>query len=153
MSKIKLLSKQIDLSNLTYYFKNKSIRLINFIGFKVSLHLYRDIFDGNIELAKAEKDEKQFKLDLNEIAKGNPKKNSEDQIKTTKSIKSPYESREKVFKLYNDYVKIRSEAMYKAKYGEGLKILTSKQMLHRLPIVLAQVKAGKNSVNLSYEIR
>ena len=29
-------------------------------------------------------------------------------------------------KLYNDYSKIKSEAMYKAKHGTGLKILTSK---------------------------
>ena len=29
--------------------------------------------------------------------------------------------------------------------GTGLKILTPKQMLYRLPIALAQVKAGNNS--------
>ena len=34
-----------------------------------------------------------------------------------------------------------------------LKILTSKQMLQRLPIVLAQVKAGNNSESLLNEIR
>ena len=64
MSEIKNLSRQIDLNNSTYYFKDKSIIPINFIGFKSPLHLYRDIFDGNIELAKAEEDQKQFKLDL-----------------------------------------------------------------------------------------
>ena len=46
-----------------------------------------------------------------------------------------------------------SEAKYKAKYGEGLEILTCKQMLQRLPIGLAQVKAGNNSENLLNEIR
>ena len=35
----------------------------------------------------------------------------------------------------------------------GLKILTSKQMLQRLPIALAQIKAGKNSESLPNEIR
>ena len=34
-----------------------------------------------------------------------------------------------------------------------LKILSPKQMLQRLPIVLAQVKAGNNSENLLNEIR
>ena len=34
-----------------------------------------------------------------------------------------------------------------------LKILTSKQMLQRLPIALAQVKAGNNSENLLNETR
>ena len=37
--------------------------------------------------------------------------------------------------------------------GKGLKILTSKQILQRLPIALAQVKAGNNSENLLNEIR
>ena len=46
-----------------------------------------------------------------------------------------------------------SEAKYKAKYVEGLKILTPKQMLQRLPIALAQVKAVNNSEKLWNEIR
>ena len=37
--------------------------------------------------------------------------------------------------------------------GTGLKILTSKQMLRRLPIALAQIKAGNNSQSLLNEIR
>ena len=37
--------------------------------------------------------------------------------------------------------------------GKGLKVLTPKQMLQRLPIVLAQVKAGNNSESLLNEIR
>ena len=37
--------------------------------------------------------------------------------------------------------------------GTGLKILSPKQMLQRLPIALAQVKAGNNSKRLLNEIR
>ena len=37
--------------------------------------------------------------------------------------------------------------------GTGLKILTPKQVLQRLPAALAQVKAGNNSENLLNEIR
>ena len=37
--------------------------------------------------------------------------------------------------------------------GKGLKILTPKQMLQRLLIALAQVKAGNTSENLLNEIR
>ena len=37
--------------------------------------------------------------------------------------------------------------------GKGLKILTPKQMLQRLPIALAQEKAGNNSKILLNEIR
>ena len=39
------------------------------------------------------------------------------------------------------------------KDGTGLKILSPKQMLQRLPIALAQVKAGNNSESLLNEIR
>ena len=50
-----------------------------------------------------------------------------------------------------------SDAKYDAKQGEtketGLKILTPKQMLQRLPIALAQVKAGNNSESLLNKIR
>ena len=37
--------------------------------------------------------------------------------------------------------------------GTGLKLLTRKQMLQRLPIALAQVKVGNNSESLLNEIR
>ena len=50
-----------------------------------------------------------------------------------------------------------SDAKYDAKQdetkGAGLKILTPKQMLQRLPVALAQVKAGNNSESLLNEIR
>ena len=46
-----------------------------------------------------------------------------------------------------------SESNYKAKDGTGLKIVTPKQMLQRLPIVLAQIKTGNNLKSLLNEIR
>ena len=64
VKKKKDLNKQIDHNNLAYNFMDKRISSINFIGFKVPLHFYRDIFNGNIELSKAEEHQKQFKLHL-----------------------------------------------------------------------------------------
>ena len=49
--------------------------------------------------------------------------------------------------------KKRAAEEQKEQEGTGLKILTPKQMLQRLPIALAQVKAGNNSENLLNEIR
>ena len=40
-----------------------------------------------------------------------------------------------------------------SKKGEGLKILNKKQMLNRLPILLAQIEAGNNSIKLKNEAR
>ena len=47
-----------------------------------------------------------------------------------------------------------SRNIYESKQkGTGLKILTPNQMLKRLPIALAQIKAGNNSESLLNEIR
>ena len=43
--------------------------------------------------------------------------------------------------------------MARKQEGEGLKILTPNQMLKRLLIALAQIKAGNNSERLLNEIR
>ena len=68
-----------------------------------------------------------------------------------------YLSREEVISFFEDYVEILSDANYNARQnkteGKGLKILTAKQMLQRLPIALPQVKAGNNSESLLNEIK
>ena len=68
---------------------------------------------------------------------------SEDEIKTEK----PDKILEIVKEILNFNRKIRKQQ------GLGLKILTSDQMLSRLPISVAQLKAGNNSEKLKDEIR
>ena len=55
---------------------------------------------------------------------------------------------QKVIKLFDDYTSTVYKSKYEAKHGKGLKILTPKQMLQRLQIALAQIKAGNTSKNL-----
>ena len=55
--------------------------------------------------------------------------------------------------MFNDYAKNMSRNIYKSKQGKGLKVLPPKQILQRLPIGLAQIKAGKNPESLLNEIR
>ena len=68
-----------------------------------------------------------------------------------------YNSREEVINIFRDYIEMLSNANYDAKQNEtsgtGLKVLTPKQVLQRLPIALAQVKAGNNSESLLNKIR
>ena len=66
-----------------------------------------------------------------------------------------YDARENAIKFIQDYGSMILEAKKLAKEQErtGLKILTPNQMLKRLPIALAQVKAGNNSESLLNEIR
>ena len=51
------------------------------------------------------------------------------------------------------FTKQNSMEQIKKTTGTGLKILTPKQMLQRLPIALAQVKASNNSKKILNEIR
>ena len=55
--------------------------------------------------------------------------------------------------MFNNDAKNMCRNIYKSKTGTGLKILTPKQVLQRLPIVLAQIKAGTNSESLLNKIR
>ena len=64
-----------------------------------------------------------------------------------------YKGRNEAIKFYDDYSSIKSEAKIRATKGTGLKILTPKQMLQRLTIALAQVKARNNSESLLNELR
>ena len=146
-------SKQIDFNNLTYKFKDENLDPIHFIDFKGPLHIYNNMKNGNTSITKKEEDEKQFKSHLGAIATGNTNYRSKDQLDAIKNIKNLYNLREKVIKFFNDYAKIRSESTQKTKQERALKTLTPKQILQRLPIALAEVKAVNNPENLLNEIR
>ena len=62
---------------------------------------------------------------------------------------SKFEENEKIIDIIEGILELNSEK----KSGKGLKILTQNQMLNRLPITLAQLKAGNNSEKLKNEIR
>ena len=56
--------------------------------------------------------------------------------------------------MFNDYARNMSGNIYDSKQeATGLKILSPKQMLQRLPTSLAQIKAGNNSQSLLNEMR
>ena len=59
------------------------------------------------------------------------------------------EEPDKILKIVEEIFKFNKQNQE----GKGLKILTPNQMLSRLPITLAQLKAGNNSEKLKNEIR
>ena len=59
------------------------------------------------------------------------------------------EKEEKILEIVKDILNFNKQNQQ----GKGLKILTPNQMLSRLPITLAQLKAGNNSEKLKNEIR
>ena len=79
------------------------------------------------------------------------------QKETINDLENFYNSREELINFFRDYIEILSDANYNSKQNEtewkGLMILTPKQMLQRLPLALAQAKAGNNLESLLNEIR
>ena len=69
------------------------------------------------------------------------------------NIENLYNARKAANDFFDEYTSRASEARRQAKKETGLKILTHKQMLQRLPIPPAQIKAGNNSESLLNEIR
>ena len=77
------------------------------------------------------------------------------QKRTLANINIHYNARNSAIKFIEDYSSMILEAkmLVKEQEGTGLKILTPNEMLKRLPIALAQIKAGNNSESLLNEIR
>ena len=88
-------------------------------------------------MKKAIEQQYNFYKYLNIIRIGNKNNN---QKRTLANINMFYNARYNAIRFIEDY-------------GSMIKILTPNQMLKRLPIALAQVKAGNNSESLLNEIR
>ena len=69
------------------------------------------------------------------------------------NIENLYNARKAAIDFFEEYTSKESEARRQVKKGTELKILTSKQLLQRLPIALAQTKSGNNLESLLNEIR
>ena len=74
-----------------------------------------------------------------------------DFLQTKKKMERYDKDLKNIVDFYNIY-NFKSDS-HASKKGEGLKILTNKQMLNRLPILPAQIQAGNNSKSLKNEIR
>ena len=155
LNKIEELNNKIDYDDLDYVVLSKDMEY-NFSIEKDPISLLKAIKDGEISLKEARDRQKNYLQYLNIIRKGY--KNSV-QKKTLSNIENHFNAREKAIKFFEEYSTMVLEARRLAKEQEGtganemLKILTPNQMLKRLPIALAQVKAGNNSESLLNEIR
>ena len=72
-----------------------------------------------------------------------------DEIKKMSEDEKETEKPDKILEIVEEILKFNEQKQQ----GLGLKILTPNQMLSRLPITLAQLKAGNNSEKLKNEIR
>ena len=142
----------VDYNNLKFEYVGPT-KDVSFYEYKDSKELFNAIKNNQIKFSEVKNKQNEFLNKLSNIKIG--KKNAE-QKEVINNLGKFYNSRE-VINFFRDYIEMLSDAKYDAKQNEtkgtGLKILTPKQMLQRLPIALAQVKAGNNSESLLNEIR
>ena len=129
MDEILKMSNKIDFNELIYNFKGPT-QPISFGKFGGPMYIYGHMKNGDTTLQQVEKQQKDFKKELNEITSGNPKHKSSGQLYIIENVKNLYNSRQKIINLLNDNSIIRSESIYKSKQnetnGKGLKILKPK---------------------------
>ena len=137
------MNNNIDYNNLKYVVeRNNNEYSFNKINDPITL--LNNIKYGKISLQEAKEKQKDYYNYLNRMRKGNKSAN---QKRTLANINILLNARDNAIKFIEDYGSTILEAkrLVREQEGIGLKILTSNQMLKRLPIALAQIKAGNNS--------
>ena len=125
----------------------------DFSKFDNALDLINKIRDGEISLNEAKDDQTKLKSDMGEIKKVRKKYLSEENKEARINIENLYNGGKAAIGFFDEYTSRASEARRQAKKGARLKILSHKQMLQRLSVALAQIKAGNNSESLLNEVR
>ena len=146
------LHDSVDYNNLKFEYVGPT-KDVSFYEYMDSKELFNTIKNSQIKFSEVKNKENQF---LNKPSNIKIGKKTTEQKEVINNFGKFYNSREEVISFFRDYIEMLSDANYDAKQNEtegtGLKILTPKQMLQRLPIALAQVKAD-NSESLLNEIR
>ena len=147
LNKIREIENPVDKEDLayrtneyTYSFKN--VRTINNFG--------RDIYNGKINLKETKEDQSNLLVEISNFRKQvkpkslEKKRQKEDDLETLYNL---LEGRERVLDAFER--KIFPTKIEGTGFSDhfNLKILTPKQMLQRLPIALAQVKASNTFEN------
>ena len=131
-------------TNKTYDFRN----------FKTVHAFGNEIRNSIISLDTANIEQVNLLSYINDFMKTKPQEKLKSDV--FNSVSSLVQGREMVLTAFKSKIFHRLEKSQKgegANKGEQIKILTPNQMLKRLPIALAQVKAGNNSESLLNEIR
>ena len=89
---------KIDFNNLTYNCKGQTTS-INLGKFGGPMYIYGHMKNGDTSLQQVEKQQKDFKRELNEITSGNTKRKSNNQLYVIKNVKNLHDSRQKIIDL------------------------------------------------------
>ena len=146
---MKELHDKVDYKNLNFNYVDPKNNDVSFYDYRDSKEFFNAIKNNQINFDDALKRQNEFLNKLSNIKIG---KKTPNQKEVINNLEKFYKSSEEVINFFREYRKIVLDAYNKSKEnenkGKGLKILTPKQMLQRLTIALAQVKAGNNSESL-----
>ena len=145
LDKIEENNNKIDYNNLNYVVVGTGDEY-NFNNLDDPLIFLNNIEKGKISIKKVIEQQYNFHKYLNIIRIGNKNDN---QKRTLANINMLYSARDNSSSMILEAKRLAIEEQE----GKGLKILTPNQMLKRLPVALAQSKAGNNSEILLSEIR
>ena len=150
LDKLEELNNKIDYDNLKHVAESSGDEY-KFNKIKDPITFLDDTKKRKISLEEAKEGQHQNYCNyLNTIRRGN--KNAR-QKRTLANINVLFNARDNAIKFIKDYSFFEAKKLVKEQEGTGLKILTPNQMLKRLPIALAQLKAGNKSESLLNEIR
>ena len=150
--KIKNRDKKVDTNKLVFKYKGNTTDE-DFSKFDNALDLINKIRDGEISLNETKDDQRKLRSDMGEAKRAQKNHLLKEGREERTNIENLYNTRKAAIDFFEEFTSRASEARRQAKKRTGLKILTPKQMLPRLPIALAEIKAGNNSDSLLNEIR
>ena len=143
----------VDYNNLNFECVGPT-KDVSFYEYKDYKEFFNAIKNHKTRFDEAVKKQDEFLKKLGDIKIG---KKTTKQKGVFNNITTFCNSREETINFSTVYGKMILDAAHKTKQnkteGTGLKLLTPKQMLQRLPMALGQVKAGTNSESLLNEIR
>ena len=152
--KIKEIEKNVDREKLIY---ETSEYIYSFKNFQTIKTFVRDIYEGKITIEGADEYQTNLSVEIMNFRKNTkPRSQEKKQEKeiVLKNLYNFFEGREKILDAFESKIfltKSKGAGILNPDHSK-LKVLTPKQMLQRLPIALAQVKASHNSESLLNEI-
>ena len=153
--KLKKQKKNVDREKLIYETNEYTYSFKNFQTIKT---FGRDIYEGKITIEEANEYQTDLLAEIMNFRKNTkPRSQEKKQEKeiVLKNLYNFFEGREKILDAFESKIfsiKSKGAGILSSDHSK-LKVLTPKQMLQRLPIALAQVKAGNNLESLLNKVR
>ena len=153
IKRIEEIEKNVDRDKMVYKSTNETY---DFRNFKAIRTFGNEIRNNIISLDTANIEQGNLLSYINDFMKTKPRDPEKRKLRADvlNSVTELVQGREAVLRALQSGIFHKLEESQEGKGANGmLKILTANQMLKRLPIALAQVKAGNNSESLLNEIR